>query len=89
MRSLRSHWRFSQVWSHWIAAGTTTKLFQQLQDLLVLAQRSESINSTVACRALDAGVSILALLAKLVLLSEEQVLQQLAPDVTTATRCAQ
>lgn len=82
-----SHWRCSQLWPHWTAADMTAKVFQHLQQLHVLAKCSEAASGTAASKAVDGCVNVLALLAKLVLLSEQQMLLQLAPDLDTASRC--
>jgi hypothetical protein len=86
LRAQLSHWRFSQLWPHWLAAGATNQLFQQLQQLPVLAEAAQQVNGTAASRVAESCVSLLALLAKLLSLSEQQVLLQLAPDPDAAGR---
>lgn len=81
-----SHWRFSQLWPHWLAAGSTSTVQQQLQQLHTLCEATQSLSSNAASKAADGCVSMLMLLAKLMLLSEAQMLQQLAPDSQTASR---
>jgi hypothetical protein len=80
-----SHWRFSQLWPHWLAADTTSRLYQHLQHLQVQAQAADVSGGSTAGRAADSCVSVLLLLSKLMLLAEH-VLAQLAFDAHTAGR---
>lgn len=81
-----SHWRFSQLWPHWLAQGSTARVFEHLQQLVAHAEAAAASGSTPASRAADGCVSLLTLLSKLVALSEQQVLAQIAPDAHTAGR---
>jgi hypothetical protein len=87
-----SHWRFSQLWRHWLAADTTAALYSHLQHLAAVGDSGAggSTSSTTAARskAVEAVVSCAVLLARLMELGEQQVVQQLAGDTATATRCA-
>lgn len=83
-----AHWRCSQLLPHWMAAGSTDNLFQQLQQLHVLSQTPEASGRNTASRAADACVSMLMLLAKMASLAEQQMLAQLSADAVTASRWA-
>lgn len=88
-----SHWRFSQLQPIWLAAHTTQRLYQHIsQQLLPVLQGSDGATSASTSssmnwsRALDACASQLALVARLVALSEQQMVPQLAGDVVLACR---
>lgn len=81
-----SHWRFSQIWPHWLAQGATDRVFEHLQQLVTHAEAAAVSGSTPASRAADGCVGLLTLLSKLVALSEQQVLAQIAPDARAAGR---
>lgn len=69
--------------------GTTAKVFQQVQQLRTMSQESQALNAGAASKAVDGCVAMVTLLAKLMTLSEQQMLPQLAPDVSTASRSVQ
>lgn len=85
-----THWRISHVLPVWVEHNGTQQLLQHMQQALLLpaqhpATAVSSGSASGSTVGLDVCSSYLALLARLVLLAEQQLVQQLTADVDTAS----
>lgn len=74
------------MWPQWLAAAVTAKVHQQMA-VAGCSLDAAAAGGGAPGRIMEGCLSVLALIARLVELSELQVVQQLAGDVPTATRC--